>query len=243
MTMAGTHDTNGSQGGAPLSLNLWPIIIVNTITIAGMGAVSARAINRIPEGAKIPVHWNFEGVADRFAEAREVLYIMPALAVAMTALFLILPRLDPRRENLAASGKFWNAGGILSVLLIAYVHAIMVMNATGSKIDMISALVPALCVMFAIIGNYLGKTRPNWFGGVRTPWTMSSDYSWEKTHRLAGRLFVLSAVAGLGAWAVLGAIPGMVALVAGVTGGAIISVIASWFYWKRDPERDARGSK
>ena len=241
MTMAGTHDTNGSQGGTPLSLNLWPIIIVNTITIAGMGALSLWAHGQVPAGTQVPVHWNFEGVADRFGDIREVIYIMPALAIAMTALFLILPRLDPRRDNLAASGKFWNAGGILSALLIAYVHAIMVMNATGWKIDMVSALVPALCVMFAVIGNYLGKTRPNWFGGVRTPWTMSSDYAWEKTHRLAGRLFVLSAVAGLGAWAVLGAIPGIVALVAGVTGGAIISVIASWFYWKSDPERQVTG--
>ncbi len=242
MTMAGTHDANGSQGGTPLSLNLWPILIVNSMAIAGMGAVSVWASGQIPAGSKVPVHWNIEGVADRFAEAHEVLYIMPALAVAMTALFLILPWLDPRRENVAASGKFWNAGGILSVLLIAYVHVILMLNATGSTIDMITALVPALCVMFAIIGNYLGKTRPNWFGGVRTPWTLSSDYAWEKTHRLAGRLFVLSSLASLGAWAALGAIPGFVVLVAGVIGGAIVSVIASWFYWKSDPERTTRNA-
>lgn len=239
MTMAGTENMNGTPAGAP-SLNLWPTIIVNTIATAGMGALSVWARGQIPEGTQVPVHWNLEGAADRFADAGEVLYIMPGMAIAMTALFLILPWLDPRRENIAASGKFWNAAGILCVLLLAYVHAIIVMNATGWKIDVIAALVPALSVMFAVIGNYLGKTRPNWFGGVRTPWTLSSDYAWEKTHRLAGRLFVLSAIAGLGAWAVLGPVPGFVVLVAGVIGGAIISVVASWYYWKSDPERAVR---
>jgi hypothetical protein len=115
MTMAGTDNMNGTPAGTP-SLNLWPIIIVNSITIAGMGALSYWAHGQVPEGTQVPLHWNIDGVADRFGDIREVIYIMPALAVVITALFLILPKLDPRRDNLAASGKFWTAGGVMSGL-------------------------------------------------------------------------------------------------------------------------------
>lgn len=235
--MAETGKTDGGSGRHATSINLWPILIVNPMAIAGMVAMSTWAGGQVAADKKVPVHWNLEGVADGFMEAREVLYMMPAMAIAMTLLFLILPWLDPRRENLAASGKFWNAGGIMSVLLLAYLHAILLLNATGMKVDVISALVPALCLMFAVLGNYLGKTKSNWFGGVRTPWTLSSDYAWEKTHRLAGRLFVLSALAGLIAWGLAGAVPAFIVLIAGVSGSAIVSVVASWFYWRQDPER------
>ena len=235
--MADQRNLTGPGSKGTPALSLWPIMTVNTVLIAGMAAMSYWASGQIAQGEKIAVHWNLEGTADRFMEAREAFYMMPALGIALTLLFLVLPALDPRRDNLAASGKFWNAAGIVSVMLLAYVHAIMLLNATGTRIDVIGALVPALSVMFAVLGNYLGKTRSNWFGGVRTPWTLSSEYAWEKTHRLAGRLFVLSSLASLATWAVLGAIPGLVVLIAGVSGASIVSIVASWFYWKNDPER------
>ena len=81
------------------------------------------------------------------------------------------------------------------------------------------------------------KTRPNFFVGVRTPWTLSSDLSWQKTHRLAGWLFVL-----VGFWAIVAAFTMKgIGLALSVTGPALtaaaISAIYSWFVWKSDPDR------
>jgi uncharacterized membrane protein len=218
------------------------MLMINGLLAAGMVAASAWAWKVVPDGARIAVHWGFDGTPDRYGDKSEALFAMPLLAVAITALFWLLPRLDPRRANIEASAKFWSVGAILSVGILAYAHALLVANAAGIPIDMTAALVPALSLMFMGLGNYLGKTRSNWFGGVRTPWTMSSDYSWQKTHHWAGRLFVASGIVGLAAWPLLGAQAALVALIAAIIASSFASVVLSYFFWRADPERAANGT-
>ncbi|MBT9446177.1 MAG: SdpI family protein [Hyphomonadaceae bacterium] len=92
-------------------------------------------------------------------------------------------------------------------------------------------------VLFVFLGDAMPKTRPNFFVGVRTPWTLSSDLAWQKTHRLAGWLFVL-----VGFWAIVAAftLKG-IALAFSVTGPilivAAVSAVYSWFVWKADPAK------
>lgn len=88
-------------------------------------------------------------------------------------------------------------------------------------------------IMFIIMGNYMGKIRPNWFMGIRTPWTLSSDEVWNKTHRLGGKLFVLA-----GALLILVAfLPGsvtLVTLIIGVAAVVIIPTVYSFILFKRE---------
>jgi uncharacterized membrane protein len=98
-------------------------------------------------------------------------------------------------------------------------------------------MIPGMSILFMGIGNYLGKTRSNWFGGVRTPWTLSSDYSWEKTHRATGWLFVLSGLAGMGAWLTVGTVPAFIILIGSIIASSIVAVILSYVYWRQDPQR------
>ena len=223
-------------------MNLRPMLLTNGVLIAGMAAVSLWAWKVIPEGARVPVHWNLEGKADRFGGKAELLLLLPALAVAIVVLLWVLPRLDPRKENMEASAKFWNAAAIFVGLFLAYLHALFVLNATGMPIDILSAQIPALSLLMVGLGNYLGKTRSNWFGGVRTPWTLSSDYSWEKTHRLTGRLFVISGVLGFATWLVYPPPAALVALLAALLLSSLAGVVASYLYWRNDPERTANGT-
>ena len=164
------------------------------------------------------------------------------LLIANTALMWFLPRLDPRRANLEASSKFWNAASILTVGLLVYTHGLLVWNAAVHTIDTVSALVPALAVLFIGLGNYLGKTKANWFGGVRTPWSLSSDYSWEKTHRWGGRMMVASGLVTLAAWFVLDAKVALFMLVCLVIATAAVSILLSYVFWRADPDRVANGT-
>lgn len=218
-------------------MNFRPMLIVNTLLVLAMAGLSAWAWNQIPDGAQVPVHFDIHGQPNGYADKSEALVIMPAIVALVTMCMWLLPRFDPRQANILSSLKFWNATAILVAALLAYTHALMVGTALGYSIDMISALVPALGIMFIGIGNYLGKTRSNWFGGVRTPWTMSSEYAWTRTHRLAGQLFMMSGVATLAVWATLGAMPAFIVQIASVIVSALLSVVASYFYWKNDPER------
>jgi uncharacterized membrane protein len=218
-------------------MNLRPMLAANSLLVLGMAGASAWAWSVIPDAARLPVHWNLHGEPDRFGGKEEVLVMMPLTAIAITAICWIVPYLDPRRANMAASAKFWNAAAIMVAALIAYVHGLLIWKATGHDLDIANALIPAMCLLFMGIGNYLGKTRSNWFGGIRTPWTMSSDYSWERTHRWTGRLFVVSGLAGLAAWLALDAEAAFVALLGGIAISVVCAVVMSYLYWRADPDR------
>lgn len=218
-------------------MNLRPMLIANTGLIVAMAGLSAWAWTRIPDGASLPVHYGLDGSPDRYGSKAEALLVMPAIAVGVTLLMWLLPRIDPRRENIEASNKFWNAVSIATIALLAYVQGLLVLSAIGWIGNITDYLVPGLGVMFMVIGNYLSKTRANWFGGIRTPWTMSSDYSWNKTHRVAGALFMLSGLASLVAWATAGSQVSLVLLVAGLVGSSLLSVVLSYWFWRQDPAR------
>ncbi len=214
-----------------------PLLIVNAIVIAAMIGLSLWIWSTIPDDALLPTHWNIEGRPDGFSTKWMALSFMPALSAVITIIFLLTPYLDPRRANLQLSAKFWNATAIGVVLLMAAIHAVMVANAMGHPVDIRNVILPGMGALFIVIGNYLGKTRPNWFGGVRTPWTMSSDYSWEKTHRWAGRLFVLAGLATIAAWAFADGNVAFIVMIAGTIVASLIPIVLSYIFWRTDPDR------
>lgn len=222
-------------------MNLRPMLIANGALVALMAGASAWGWNIIPDDAQIPMHWNFAGEVDDYGSKTEALIFMPAIALGITFLLAFLPRLDPRRENIETSMKFWNAVAISVVAFLAYIHVLIVLIATGTKIDLPSAMVPGISALFILIGNYLQKTRSNWFGGVRTPWTMSSEYSWEKTHRLAGRLFIGTGLITIVAWLLSSAMVAIIVLGGALLASVIVSVVMSYVFWRDDPERQANG--
>lgn len=220
-------------------MNFRPMLIANGALVAFMAGVSAWFWNAIPEGAQIPVHWNLQGEVDRYGSKEEALLFVPLLALGITALMWFLPRLDPRRANIEASGKFWTAATVGVVAFMAYMHTLLALAASGMKIDIMSALIPGMAALFIALGNYLGKTRSNWFGGVRTPWTMSSDYSWEKTHRWTGRLFVVTGLAAIAVWLVADPWIAFIVMIGGVLGSVVAGIVMSYIFWRDDPDRQA----
>jgi uncharacterized membrane protein len=164
------------------------------------------------------------------------LVVGPALFVALpVVLFILIPRIEPRRSNLLASSKAYSAAWITVVSIGVLAHIGFVTRATGTDIDLETLLPATLAIALVVLGNYMGKVRSNFFFGIRTPWTLSSDLSWNKTHRLGGKLLVL---AGLGLFpaAFLIEDPSLNAIVtvATLTALAVVLVVYSYLIWKRD---------
>src|SRR5262245_48823349 len=99
-------------------MNVRPLLITNTILVAAMAGVGAWAWQQSPADAQLPMHWNIHGEVDRYGGKVEALLFMPAIAAVVTAVLCGLPYIDPRRANIEASGKFWNAIGIAVVALL-----------------------------------------------------------------------------------------------------------------------------
>jgi immunity protein, SdpI family len=218
-------------------MNLRLPLIWSLVLVALMAAVSAYAWEMLPPDAQLATHWGLDGKVNGHMGKTLGLTIVPAIALFVTLLIAVVPSLEPRRDNLIASRKAFLAFWMSALVLLLVIHALIVANALGFAVDVPQAAMAATALMILVGGNFLGKVRPNFFLGVRTPWTLSSDLSWDKSHRLLGRLFVFSGLATLAADLAIG--PGAAGLVlAGtLTTSAFAAVASSYVYWRHDPER------
>lgn len=214
-------------------------LIASALLIAVMTAFSAWAWSGIAPDAQIPIHWDLHSHANGFASKAMALAFAPVLALALTALFALWPRFEPRRANLAASRHLYMAGWIGAVGILTAAHAIVVMEALGKVLDVGSETLVAVSALLIVLGNFLGKSRANFVVGVRTPWSLTSDLSWEKSNRICGWLMVLTGLTVLTAL-VSGPLDAAIfVMIVGAVGSALTGIIASYVYWKRDPDRHA----
>ena len=188
---------------------------------------------------RIPVHWGLSGEPDRYGGKIEGLLLLPLLTLGVYLLMLFVPRIDPRRDNYAL---FRGAYGVLRLSVVAFlalVYGLILLWIEGTKPD-ITVVVPILVGgLLVVIGNLLGKIRPNWFVGVKTPWTLSSRRSWVKTHRMAGWTFVLLGLAFvvLGLAGPTGQVWALTTLVVAPVGSVLWLIVYSYLAWRSDPER------
>ncbi len=220
-------------------------LIVSGIAIAFMAGVSIWAGGQLPAD-NIPIHWAADGTADRFAgrqAAMLVLLLIPGAAGLSALLFALLPQIEPMRENLFKSRKAYTAVWTSAMLLLVGVHfgvVMLMVRAGGNSFaspEFARFVIAGTGIVFIVFGNYLPKTRQNWFLGIRTPWTLSSEYTWEKTHRLGGRLFVfVGFVSLIAAFALKG--PSLVfVLCGGALGATLISAVFSFLVYRHAPDK------
>jgi uncharacterized membrane protein len=211
-------------------------ILISIAIVAAMLAASVWALFRIPAGADIPIHWDMYGHPNSFAKAPIALFMTPAMAALIAVLFVAIPAIEPRRLNLARSATFYHATWIGIILLMGAVHGVALYSAMHAGVQVGGIVIGAVCLLMIVIGNYLGKTRSMFLGGVRTPWTLSSEYSWQRTHSLAGKLFIASGVLGFVGVIALPTPIAVKIFICAIVMTVILSVVVSYVYWRHDPE-------
>ncbi len=140
--------------------------------------------------AKVPSHWNIRGEVDGYSSAALGAFLLPGIIIAMYLMFIIMPYFDPKREQYASFAPTYHR---FKDLMVAFLYILFLMtglNGLGYKVD-IGFWVPLLIGgLFVIIGVMMEKVKMNWFMGIRTPWTMSSEAVWDKTHKLSGKILM-----------------------------------------------------
>ena len=218
-------------------MNRRPILFSAAVILA-MLVAGAWAWFQLPSDAQVPVHWDLTGTADVFAHKTMGVLFLPILTAALTAVLAAIPRFEPRQANLERSGKAYRAIWIAAVTLLGLLQGLLVAAALGVAFEMSRIMLVAIGILLMVIGNYLPKVRPNYLMGIRTPWTLSSDLAWVKTHRVGGRLFVIEGVLLV----VLGlADLAPVSFVASIIGSMVVLLVVvvaySYQVWKADPQR------
>ena len=238
-------DEAGTEKDVPISESpyniqeshrLGSIMVFSGLILLVMFAIAVWAWPQLPADARVPVHWNINGEPDRYGSKFEALFVIPFISAGLVVLFTFIPRIDPRRAHLAQSRRAYLISWGVILIFMLLTHIVVTLNILGQEIDVVSFIGVGLGVLLLVLGNYMGKIRSNYMFGIRTPWTLSSELAWNKTHRLGGKLFVLA-----GVLTILGAILDNPTLTFGVMFGsimvaAIVPIIYSYFVWKRDPQ-------
>jgi len=147
-------------------------------------------------------HWNASGMADGSMEKISGLIIIPLIMIACVALFAVLPRIDPLRNNYEKFRNYYEGFVLVFVLYLLAIQVLMILWNLGYPLS-INVTFPILFgILFVYIGFLLEHAEQNWFVGIRTPWTLSSAAVWKKTHERGGKLFKYAGIVSfLGAFA------------------------------------------
>lgn len=148
--------------------------------------------NNLPE--RIAIHWNFAGQPDGYGSGQTQALVFPAMVIGMYLLFLVFPYLDPKKERYEQFSKVYHIFKDMILALFVIIFFVVGFNGMGYNLP-VGLIIPGLIgLLFIIIGNYMAKIKMNWFMGIRTPWTLSSEEVWNKTHRFGGKMFILAGI-------------------------------------------------
>ena len=223
-------------------MNLRRFYLISGIALVAMLAVSAWGLAQVGPDATVPIHWNVEGEVDGYGPAWFAFLMIPAITAGIVGLMALIPRIEPRRENLRRSAPAYRTLSIAVVLLMAVVHLVVVLGGVGMDVPVGFIVGTGVGILFLVMGNVLATVRSNYMFGVRTPWTLSSERSWDRTHRMVGRLFVVTGLA-----MIVLALTGIMWLVMGVMLVMLaVTLVGGYWYsyrqWRADPDDRTTGS-
>ncbi|WP_206064212.1 SdpI family protein [Oleiagrimonas sp. C23AA] len=180
--------------------------------------------------ARVPVHWNAHGQINGLW-TRPWAALFPAAMVALlAALTVLLPKISPRRFEIRPFGRVFVLIMLATQALVLVVGLATLISAAGHAVSVPRVAILAVGVLLMVLGNYMGKLRKNFFVGIRTPWTLASEATWERTHRAGGWVFMAA-----GLLVLVGTLMGLPlgVAIALIIAAALLPALYSFFvYWR-----------
>lgn len=220
-------NTKGTNHGLGKNISAeWPLLLI----ILGSLLAGMVIYPQLPE--QVASHWNYKGEVDAYSSRFWGAFGIPLMTAGIYALMLVLPIIDPRRQNYEKFTGVYRLFKGLMVLFMTGLYLVVILNAIGYRVPVDRVTMAGISILFMIIGNYMGQVRHNYFVGIKTPWTLASERVWQKTHRLGGRLWVVAGITGLAAsW--IGGAGGGILLAASLGLAVIVPVVYSYLEYRK----------
>jgi uncharacterized membrane protein len=185
-------------------MNRWLVLSTVLTAVAWAGSLYLYYGDRDLLPDPVPIHWNIQGEPNGWVPWDSVLWVfllMPGAMALITFLTVALPWLSPKAYEVSRFGGTFGYVMAMTVVLMGYLHGVILWATFhgNQTFDGARALFGGVLLFFVVIGSVMGKVRRNFWMGVRTPWTLASEAVWDRTHRLAARLFVGGGLVGLAA--------------------------------------------
>ncbi len=143
---------------------------------------------------KIASHWNVKGEIDGYMSKFWGLFLIPLILSGIGLLFILIPRMDPLKANIEKFRKHYNVFIFLFLIFMLSIQFHLILWNLGIKISPNVIFPIELGVLFFYTGILCKNSKQNFFIGIRTPWTLSSEMVWEKTHKIGGKLFKITGI-------------------------------------------------
>lgn len=147
---------------------------------------------KMPE--KIAIHWNQDGKVDGYSQKFIGTFLIPFLLILFTFLYLLIPKIDPLKENIQKFIKYYDIFFLIFFFFLFAIHLFVLLWNTNIKINPNRFFPIGLGFLFTYVGILLKYAKRNWFVGIRTPWTLSNENVWQKIHQLGSKLFIIAGI-------------------------------------------------
>ena len=139
---------------------------------------------------RVPIHWNYKGEIDNWGDKFSLVLILFLLPVLMYVLMTFIPKIDPKKRISLMGGKFYQLKFFL-VLFMSVVALLILYTTKERSVNNPNLVFALLGVLLMIFGNYFKVIQPNYFIGIRTPWTLENSEVWKATHAFAGKIWLI----------------------------------------------------
>lgn len=211
-------------------------ILMFAAILSGVGLLLSWAFwSQVPD--PMPIHWNLAGEPDRFASKTFGLLLLPSLIFFIPLLIGGILAFDPRAENVehqqSRRAVRWIVGALSIFLLVLHGYTIYVSTQPGAKLaaEWILVMVGGL---IAVMGWVLPQMKSNWFVGIRTPWSLSSEVVWKKTHDLAGSSMLWGGLATIPSVLLLPRKVGFLLAIGWILLSVLVPVVMSYVYYLQE---------
>ncbi len=173
-----------------MKLKVDKLLIISTVVCLLPIILSLIMYDKMPD--RMPIHWDIKGNPDNYGTKAFATIGLPLIMAGLNLITHFALNSDPKRAN---SSVVLKAIGKLTIPFLT-VTLVPITIFAGLGYDLpIEKIVPAFVgILFIIIGNYLPKSKQNYTVGIKLPWTLNNETNWNKTHRLAGYLWIVGGV-------------------------------------------------
>jgi uncharacterized membrane protein len=202
--------------------------LVGMLLTAAVLVATVVAYPHLP--GSVATHWNMQNQPNGYSPKWALFLIGPGLMAGMMLLMYFLPWLSPKNFEVDSFRSTYLQIMLMLIGMQTYFYAVILWAGVGHRLNVGRAIVGGVCLLFALLGNLMGKVRRNFYIGVRTPWALASERVWNATHRFAAKTLVAGGLVGLALTAVgLDGRPVFFVLMA----GALVPVVYSLVFYKQ----------
>lgn len=185
--------------------------------------------------ARVPMHYGIDGKVDRYGSRSEFLMVQAIILFVALMIYMLLrfiSSIDPKKKVKYSEETFQKiALGI--VIFISAVNIVIIFSTVNQGVRVDKLIFPLIGLLFVFLGNVMNNIKPNYFVGIRTPWTLESEDTWKATHRMAGTVWFAGGILLTILTLVLPSNVATVVFMVGILSIALIPVVYSYIYYKK----------